>query len=133
MDNIFRITLIKKKWLKLIGAGCLLLAIIIISLEAFFVYKFYHKRQFSFERWNSVELYSMDNSRDIMYDALVHEYDLVGMKEDEVIRLLGEPQDTDDNSLLFWLGPRSNYGVDYYWLKLTCENDVVVRYEKISD
>jgi len=74
-----------------------------------------------------------------MIDDLMRQYELVGMRRDEVLELLGAPDPypgrISGDALYYWLGPeRGLIGIDseYLWIELN-ENGMVSRAEVRSD
>ncbi len=61
---------------------------------------------------------------------------LVGMSEDELVKMLGRPDRTfSDTHLNYWLGPeRESYiNIDSDWLSIWVENDKVVKTKLRTD
>ena len=65
-----------------------------------------------------------------MADRLEETGDLLRLSEEDVIKLLGEPSDTDmwpDWDLVYWLGAqRGLFPIDSEWLVLSLDRDGLV-------
>jgi len=77
--------------------------------------------EFDSENWkNTAPDWTHDSIRLRMIDDLLDRHQLLGKSRDEIIDLLGEPDDTDyfsDYEMVWWLGPeRSFMAIDSEWL-----------------
>jgi hypothetical protein len=98
---------------------------------------FYAPLPFTLTLWDVPLSGTVLNTRQRVADRLVSTHRLVGMSRPEVIRLLGEPTDTDkfrDHSLVYVLGPERGFiSIDHEWLLVdmgasnSVESVVVVR------
>ena len=80
---------------------------------------------FSTEQWQAEPA-----ERTKIVDDLLENYSLVGMTEEEVLALLGQPSDetpfTEQNTLYYYLGDeRGLISIDSEWLVITMEDGVV--------
>jgi hypothetical protein len=79
-----------------------------------------HRIAFDSAVWKASLSARDDPIRLRMVDDLLHRYPLRGMREDELIALLGTPPKTDyfsDYQLMYWLGPgRGFISIDSEWL-----------------
>jgi|SRR5690554_6257119 len=88
---------------------------------------------FNSEKWKNWEIRSSENHlRWDMTDDLVENYGLVGKTRNEILLLLGKPDnniDGTENELFYDLGP-CRRGIDYGALLIYFKNDTVYKVEK---
>lgn len=66
-----------------------------------------------------------------MFKSLTKEHELVGMKYDEIIDLLGDPSSESANSMEYNLGV-AGHGVNHGWLQLSLNKNYIVTDYKVS-
>lgn len=116
---------------KAFGISVFLAPFVYLALiYAFFSYIFYEPQyDFDKEQW-----FADIHSRHEMKDDLVDSKILEGMSKSEIIKTIGESENND--SIEVWtydLGMSgAGFGVQFNYLKLTFENDLVSKVEKIE-
>ena len=85
--------------------------------------------EFNSEEWKSWEESEAEPSlRWNMTVDLVSDYELKGMSAEQVIELLGEPENRSNNEFRYFLG-HSGHGINTGSLVLILEKDTVTDYE----
>ncbi|KQL19966.1 hypothetical protein ACFFHH_06580 [Cytobacillus solani] len=93
-----------------------------------------NKANFSSERW-----LAKSDERVYMVDDLLSRTKLIGLSKEEVITLLGKPDDTeyftDDNNIVYYLGNERGFiSIDSEWLVIWFDVDeTVFKYEIQTD
>lgn len=73
-----------------------------------------------------------------MLGSLFREHDLKGMTRAQVVRLLGDPEETDyfsDSEMVYVLGPERGFlSIDYEWLLFELDrSERVISYKVMTD
>ena len=85
--------------------------------------------KFDSQKWKTADLTSEDNSslRWDMMNSLRNNYDLIGMPKNEIVNLLGKPDEsfTTENTFRYYLG-YTNTGINTGSLTLTFNNNGII-------
>lgn len=88
-----------------------------------------NRTKFDSEKWQNWEENEATLSlRWNMIADLETKYELIGMKDSEILELLGEPNSKSDNEWTYYLG-MAGYGIDIGTLHLSFNNGKVIDYE----
>ncbi|MEM9004028.1 MAG: hypothetical protein AAGE59_10945 [Cyanobacteria bacterium P01_F01_bin.86] len=87
---------------------------------------------FSSEVWqDDARIHAEPFPRINMIDHLLQQYEFVGWQESEVLKLLGEPTDTEyfqSYDLVYWLGPERGFiSIDSEWLVIKLDDNKIVQ------
>lgn len=122
--------MMRKRWLFLILAACLLLAC--LTAWRYVV----RQRVFDPIAWrNDAEIGS--GVRQSMADGFIANRSLIGHTRAEVVEMLGEPPDTGyfkQYDLVYWLGDeRGFFSIDSEWLVIRIDDGRVIEAEIVTD
>ncbi len=110
----FRKTFMKSVLISfLVFVGCVA---VFFSVSLVFTQYF---KEFDAEKWKNHQLI-----RYLMIDDMESEHEFIGMTRDEVIGILGTPDDSFDDRLVYFIDTQSFMRIKYY--VLTLEDDVVI-------
>ena len=102
---------------------------IILSLSFYFFFK----KKFTPEKWRDME----SNNRYLLVESLNEQYELLGMKCEEVKTLLGEPDlfegNTEKGELIYKYYIKSDVIHGLLWLEIFFDKNIVYNYKLLSD
>lgn len=91
-----------------------------------------HRRSFDSETWKQG---NQDEVRIRMIDSLLHLHNLTGMTQDQVVNLLGDPDNTSyfrEYDMVYRLGNERGFiSIDSEWLVLKYDSDKVITEHRI--
>jgi len=127
----------KSQWILSITVIILLVIVYYFGIMKIFSEPEIETLSFDTQKWQSVTLYTMENTRYLMLEDLFGKHELIGMNEKEILDLLGpqsDPSYFQEWDLRYWLGPEpSPFGVDSIWLLLKLEESRVTEYKLLTD
>ena len=107
-------------------AGYILFVMVLVFTPD--IREYFNRAEFDSEKWKSWEKSESEMALrwDMMSD-LSSDYKLVGMTEEEIVNLLGDPDDLGKDYYSYYLGL---LGIDTGTLILTFKDGIVLKYEK---
>ncbi len=123
----------ERRTLKRIQTVTLVCLVSIALLVGVFLLSYHKNHQFSPATWASTP-----EKRVSMVNDLLHQHELLGKTEQEILALLGVADETGyfyaENRFVYWLGAEpSLISIDSAWLLLDFENGVVVSCQVTTD
>ena len=91
-------------------------------------------QRFDSDKWKEKGVdWQLNDQRELMADDLVLNDTIIGLTQKEIIRLLGEPELTEDGKLKYLIRERYEWNIDpeyikYFWIELDSSNRAINSY-----